>query len=298
MSNSFSTPPDSGPMSAPSALRQRLAKREDSEHEQALLRIVIVGLVLAYMAGFHGWPSTWSAINREIVVVLTGFFSVAVAIFVSICLYPRKNVVRRLVGMVADTGGCTWYMWVAGDYGFFVIGIYLFVTFGNGFRYGRRYLFGCQALSIMGLLSVLLYVPYWQERTTAGIGLLLALIVLPLYVSTLLKRIQEAPRARRGSQHGEDHVPREHEPRDAHAAERHRRRRRPVPHDRALRAAGGARAAAAAFRHRAALARRRRARHQQDRGGPAGRGRRQLRPATRRSTASSSCCGRMRSRRG
>ena len=179
-------------MSAPSALRQRLAKREDSEHEQALLRIVIVGLVLAYMAGFHGWPSTWSDVNREIVLVLTGFFSVAVAIFVSICLYPRKNVVRRLVGMVADTGGCTWYMWVAGDYGFFVIGIYLFVTFGNGFRYGRRYLFGCQALSIMGLLSVLLYVPYWQERTTAGIGLLLALIVLPLYVSTLLKRIQEA----------------------------------------------------------------------------------------------------------
>ena len=122
MSNSFLPSSATVKMSAPSALRQRLAKREDSEHEQALLRIAIVGLVLAYMAGFHGWPSTWTAINREIVVVLTGFFAVAVAIFVSICLYPRKNVVRRLVGMLADTGGCTWYMWVAGDYGFAVIG--------------------------------------------------------------------------------------------------------------------------------------------------------------------------------
>ena len=64
-------------MSAPSALRQRLAKREDSEHEQALLRIVIVGLVLAYMAGFHGWPSTWSDVNREIVLVLTGWAGAA-----------------------------------------------------------------------------------------------------------------------------------------------------------------------------------------------------------------------------
>ena len=34
--------------------------------------------------------------------------------------------------------------------------------------------------------------PFWQERRIAGIGLLIALIVLPLYVSTLLKRIQEA----------------------------------------------------------------------------------------------------------
>ena len=45
-------------------------------------------------------------------------------------------------------------MWVAGEYGFFVIGIFLFITFGNGFRYGRRYLFGCQLLCILGLVPV------------------------------------------------------------------------------------------------------------------------------------------------
>src|SRR6185437_12432434 len=96
------------------------------------------------------------------------------------------------ISMLADCVGCTWYMWVAGDYGFFVIGVYLFITFGNGFRYGRRYLFGCQALCLAGLVAVLLLVPYWQQRRIAGIGLLIALVVLPLYVSTLLKRIQEA----------------------------------------------------------------------------------------------------------
>ncbi|MBK9114308.1 MAG: response regulator [Betaproteobacteria bacterium] len=179
-------------MSALAHLRHRLARREDSEHEQALLRIVIVGLVLAYMAGFHGWPSEWSANNQHIVLVLSGFFAVAVAIFASICAYPGRNVVRRLVGMVADIGGCTWYMWVAGEYGFFVIGIFLFVTFGNGFRYGRRYLFACQLLAIFGMFAVLLYVPFWQEHRIAGVGLMIALVVLPLYVSTLLKRIQEA----------------------------------------------------------------------------------------------------------
>lgn len=179
-------------MSLTTSLRQRLHKREDSEHEQALLRIVIVGLVLTYMAGFHGWPSGWSPNELNIVLILGGFFAVAVALFLAICIEPGRNVTRRLIGMAADVAGCTWYMWVAGEYGFFVIGIYLFITFGNGFRYGTKYLFGCQLLCIAGLVSVVTLVPYWQERHIAGIGLLIALVVLPLYVSTLLKRIQEA----------------------------------------------------------------------------------------------------------
>jgi two-component system sensor histidine kinase RpfC len=173
-------------------LKAKLGARGDSEHEQAALRIVIVGLVLGYMALFHGSPSSWSSIDWTIVLGLTGFFSVAIAIFVAICIWPEKNLPRRLVGVMADNGGATWYMCLAGEYGFSMIGVYLFVTFGNGFRYGRRYLFGSQALCLIGYTAVLIFVPYWQNHRSAGIGLLIALIVLPLYVSTLLKRIQEA----------------------------------------------------------------------------------------------------------
>ena len=179
-------------MSALTTLRERLKGRTDSEHEQALLRIVIVGLFLGYMATFHGWPGEWSEHERDIVAILSGFFAIATAIFVAICIYPEKNVPRRLIGMLADAGGSTWYLCVAGDYGFFVIAVFLFITFGNGFRYGRRYLFGCQALCLVGLVGGLVFVPYWRERPIPGVGLLIAMVVLPLYVSTLLKRIQEA----------------------------------------------------------------------------------------------------------
>jgi two-component system sensor histidine kinase RpfC len=173
-------------------LRSLLAKRPDSEHEQAILRIVIVALFLGYMALFHGAPTEWSSDQVWIVAILGAFLAIATAIFVAICLSPASNVSRRLVGMLADVAGCTWYMAVAGDYGFLVIGVLLFVTFGNGFRYGLRYLFGCQALCLAGLVGVLYFAPYWRERPIPGIGLLVAMLVLPLYVSTLLKRIQEA----------------------------------------------------------------------------------------------------------
>lgn len=174
------------------SLRTKLHARADSEHEQALLRIVIVGLVLGYMAVFHGWRNNWTQLDLEIVRVLSGFLLLAIAIFVAICVSPAPNVPRRLLGMAADAGGCTWYLCVAGEYGIVAIGIYLFITFGNGFRYGRRYLFGCQALCLIGFVASLLFVPFWIERRVEGVGLLFALVVLPLYVSTLLKRIHEA----------------------------------------------------------------------------------------------------------
>ena len=63
-------------------IKQRLANRSDSEHEQALLRIAIVGLFLAYMAGFHGWPSEWSPHDLRVVVILATFLLIATAIFV------------------------------------------------------------------------------------------------------------------------------------------------------------------------------------------------------------------------
>src|SRR5690349_11645967 len=114
-----------------SALKSRLAARSDSEHEQALLRIVIVGIVLAYMSLFHGVPSDWQPAELSIVITLLGFFAIALAIFTAICIWPSKNIYRRLIGMLADSGGATWYMWVAGEYGFSMIGLYLFITFGN-----------------------------------------------------------------------------------------------------------------------------------------------------------------------
>ena len=173
-------------------LKRRLQGRDDSEHEQAGLRIVIVGLVLGYMAMFHGVPSSWTTLDWTIIGGLSGFFVLAIAIFVSICIWPTKNIPRRLIGMIADNGGATWYMCLAGEYGFSMVGVFLFVTFGNGFRYGRRYLFTSQAMSLAGFVSVIVLVPYWQGHRSAGIGLLIALIVLPLYISTLLQRIQEA----------------------------------------------------------------------------------------------------------
>jgi two-component system, sensor histidine kinase RpfC len=176
-------------------LRARLKARSDSEHEQAILRIVIVALVLAYM-GFTYAPSNAAvARGHEAPLLLEGLaaaLALAVGLFISICASPAPNRVRRAIGMVADAGAATFCMFLAGEPGVSMIGVYLFITFGNGFRYGIPSLFACQALCLVGFIAVLLFAPYWKGHQVAGWCLMVALVVLPIYVSGLLKRIKDA----------------------------------------------------------------------------------------------------------
>ena len=85
------------------ALRRRLKARADTEHEQAILRIVIVSLVLAYM-GFTFSPGNTGPGHAEplLVLGLAAALALAVAIFVGICIWPAPSVQRRVVGMLAD----------------------------------------------------------------------------------------------------------------------------------------------------------------------------------------------------
>jgi len=175
------------------ALRERLQARTDSEHEEALLRIELVGLITLYM----WWRVSASSkpIGEGDSILLTGlvgFFVLALAIFIAICIWPSANIPRRILGMFADVGLTTFALFLTGSSGVWLIGVYLFITFGNGFRYGSRYLFLCQTLCLIGFVPVAISAPWWRGEPTIGWGLMVSLLIVPFYVSTLLRRIKEA----------------------------------------------------------------------------------------------------------
>jgi two-component system, sensor histidine kinase RpfC len=62
---------------------------------------------------------------------------------------------------------------------------------GNGLRYGRRDLFFACGLSIVGFSSVILVSDFWREARVLSLGLLIGLLVIPLFVSSLLKRLEQ-----------------------------------------------------------------------------------------------------------
>ena len=183
------------PLNGFRSLLARLKARPDSEHEQAILRIVIVALVLIWL-GLNYAPSEGEPGVRSFAVLIwqVCYLAISIAILVAICRWPGVNVPRRLIGTLGDNLTATMILFATEQAGFAMIGVFLFVAFGNGFRYGRRYLFMSAALALFGFGSALLLAPYWSTLQTAGWSLFLAMMILPLYVSTLLNRVHIAQR--------------------------------------------------------------------------------------------------------
>ena len=139
------------------------------------------------------------AINKTISYgELMGFYCLAVfELCAVILLYvisqaESPSQIRRLLGNWLDVVGTTVFLSLAGDIGVVLIGVYLWVTFGNGFRFGKKYLFHSQAISIVGFLIATQVNPFWAKHQPIIIGFFLMLIALPIYVAKLIERINEA----------------------------------------------------------------------------------------------------------
>ena len=104
-------------MNAITLLRKRLQARTDSEHKQAFLRFVIVGIFAWEVFLFAGPRGGWTEVEVELSKGLFAFWTISIGILAGICIWPARNVIRRVVGMLSDVGGATFYVWLAGENG-------------------------------------------------------------------------------------------------------------------------------------------------------------------------------------
>ncbi|HZH44178.1 MAG TPA: ATP-binding protein [Lysobacter sp.] len=179
-------------------LRSRLHKRPDSEHAQDLIRIAITALFSAYMAWSYFSAGGNGAVSITWLVLLSELL-VALALFAAIVARPGVSHIRRAIGMLADYTGMGIIMAVEGETAAPLYGVYLWVTIGNGMRYGNRYLRAATALATLSFFTVIMISPYWRASPYLSWGLLVGLAAVPLYFDSLLRQltsaIQEAQRA-------------------------------------------------------------------------------------------------------
>ncbi|MGC2048165.1 MAG: ATP-binding protein [Gallionella sp.] len=162
-----------------------------SEHEQALVRIIISLLVFIYLSYkllTAEDPSSISPLFNISGLYFVGAVLLAIAIFRG----NKPSDSRQFLSLIADISAITYGMYMNGDVGSAFFGIYLWVTVGNGLRYGSKALLRAQALSVLGFVTVILFNDYWSSHSTLAIGLLLTLISIPLFTFSLLGRLNKA----------------------------------------------------------------------------------------------------------
>jgi two-component system, sensor histidine kinase RpfC len=174
--------------------RARLAECPETEGEQAVIRLLVGSLVFLYGI-LQGLIVGWSADLKAAMLMPIAFYPLSFAIIAWIQIAPVKIVARRYAGMLLDMVTVTYLLYSSGEFGAPVYSVYLWVTFGNGFRFGRQYLVASAVMNLTGFLWATELSPYWADHTNLVVGLALGLIVLPAYVWTLLTRLQHAREA-------------------------------------------------------------------------------------------------------
>lgn len=105
-------------------------------------------------------------------------------------IMPATDLV--MVTAVIDPFFLTVWLFLAGDSGYLVVGLYLFTILGFGFRIGAVAMHVCQAISLLGFSAVLMASPIWHGRLLFGFSHVFLLIVVPVYASVLIRRIHAA----------------------------------------------------------------------------------------------------------
>ncbi|MBM1172560.1 hybrid sensor histidine kinase/response regulator [Microvirga arabica] len=122
----------------------------------------------------------------------TIFALISTGIAVHIFLWPQRSKVRRVVAIVSDLATVSCQMRFVGDPSSILFLLYLWITFGNGFRFGIRFLYIAMTVSVICFVAVAYTTPRWHDDMYLSATMLLSLIALPLYTGTLIRKLSNA----------------------------------------------------------------------------------------------------------
>ncbi len=170
-------------------LKSRLKNRPDGEHEMVVNRVVISALILMYLGGAALFGAY---IPREAVILTTLFFGISFAFLAHMLYQPGVSVPRRVTAMFSDLGFLSWGIHAGDEALSLLYPIFLWIIFGNGFRFGLKYLFGAMVVAVAGFSAVVATTEYWGNHPKLAYGLIGGLVILPIYAATLIKKLQAA----------------------------------------------------------------------------------------------------------
>lgn len=169
-----------------SALLCRFKRSPDREYEMSFNRIAFFLVICGYTL----WANPPAA--RQALISMMLFAAISAAIAAHILVRPQQSTVRRLIAMVSDLGTTSLQLHLGGEISSVFFPLYLWITFGNGFRFGVGFLKAATLVSVICFAIVVYTTPFWQVQAHLSIGLLLGLVILPMYTSTLIRSLSKA----------------------------------------------------------------------------------------------------------
>ena len=166
-------------------LARRWRARPDKEHELAVGRVGVVGLLFVHAAaGGAGIALTVAAVAA---IAAWGWL-------LALILRPDPSGLRLRIAMTADIALLSAFLAAGDSMAACWWPVYLVATFYAGYRFGMKALTVNSAVSVVGFAAVAASTAFWHSQPVLSAGLGAALLVLPACFAMLL-RVVSAVRA-------------------------------------------------------------------------------------------------------
>ena len=168
----------------------RLRNRPDSEHEMSFNRLVFSLIIVVVLLVNRSSSDLGNALN-----VMALYIPLALGVLGHILLFPGVSRGRRIFALLLDCGFLSWQLHLGGEVAALFFPIYLWVIFGNGFRFGLASLAIAIPVATVCFGITVITTPFWYDRWHLSLGLLIGLVILPAYAGTLIRKLSLATKA-------------------------------------------------------------------------------------------------------
>ncbi len=164
----------------------------DTERAQAIVRVVVVFLGVGYMI-FEALTGHVPEADRRVIIALCAIITITpVFILAAVLRRPGVSHPRRMLGMAHDYTAILVALAFGGESLMPIYALLLWVTIGNGIRYGPRYHLAATILALLTITVVTMVNPHWRALPYVTLTLFLTTLLVPAYAYTLLTRLHQA----------------------------------------------------------------------------------------------------------
>jgi two-component system, sensor histidine kinase RpfC len=161
-------------------------RKQETSHEVEMVRNRYVLGVIAWIASYllHTNP-----------LISTAFFCYLCANTLLLGMLQTRALnlnITRFAAIILDVAMGFSVMVVSPETMSFVYPTFLWMTLGNGFRFGLKWLLIASLASTLAFGTIVTLTDYWADKLVLGYSLTVALIIIPGYCSTLIRKLSDA----------------------------------------------------------------------------------------------------------
>jgi two-component system sensor histidine kinase RpfC len=162
----------------------------DGEQQMVVNRLLVGLLALL----FNGYAAQRGLVSGLPLIAPCLYMALGLLVLLHLLWHRGPSVGRRAIALMLDCAAASYELHIGGAATVWQFSGYLWIIFGNGFRFGPRFLAYSMLVSMIGFGLMVAVTPYWRDNPAQIVGGLIGLAIVPLYALSLINRLSLARR--------------------------------------------------------------------------------------------------------